>query len=193
MSAPAGADRLLLLKLWLRAPLTIATWGPSSPAMAEAFARHVDPVAPDPVLELGAGTGPVTRAILARGLPPERLILVEKVPELCALLRRRFPGATVIEGDAAEIGPQLQARGIERLALAISTLPIVWFPIAAQRAIVDACFARMGREGRFLQMTNQIASPLPRRRLGLTGAAFAHVWRDVLPTSAWAYRLAELS
>jgi phosphatidylethanolamine/phosphatidyl-N-methylethanolamine N-methyltransferase len=190
VSAPGGRDRLLLLKLWLRAPLTIATWGPSSPAMARAFARHVDPDAADPVLELGAGTGPVTRAILDRGLPPERLILVEKMPELCALLRRRFPGATVIEGDAAGLGPALAALGIERLSLVISTLPIVWFPATAQRAIVDACFARMGRDGRFLQMTNQIASPLPRRRLGLAGAAFATVWRDVLPTSAWAYRLA---
>jgi phosphatidylethanolamine/phosphatidyl-N-methylethanolamine N-methyltransferase len=190
VSAPGGRDRLLLLKLWLRAPLTIATWGPSSPAMAEAFARHVDPAATDPVLELGAGTGPVTRAILARGLPPERLILVEKIPELCALLRGRFPGTTVIEGDAAQIGPTLEALGVTRLALAISTLPIVWFPIGAQRAIVDACFARMGPDGRFLQMTNQMASPLPRRRLGLVGKAFAHVWQDVLPTSAWAYQRA---
>ncbi len=183
----AEDDRSLLRRLWFRAPLGIATWTPSSPAIAAAFASHVDPNAPDPVLELGAGTGPVTRAILNRGLPPERLIAVEKVPEMCTLLRRRFPKVRVVEGDAADIGPALDALGVERLSVTISTLPIVWFPLGIQRRIVEAAFARMGPEGRFLQMTNQVASPLPRRKLGLAGQAIARVWRDIPPTAAWAY------
>ena len=47
------------------------------------------------VAEIGAGTGTITRAILARGLPPARLELYELNAAFCARLRDAFPGVTV--------------------------------------------------------------------------------------------------
>lgn len=55
------------------------------------------------VLELGAGTGVITNALLRRGVARERLVVVEKSPAMAELLRRRFAGCRVIEGDAASI------------------------------------------------------------------------------------------
>jgi phosphatidylethanolamine/phosphatidyl-N-methylethanolamine N-methyltransferase len=181
-------DSWLFLRLWFRSPLKIAAWAPSSPALARAFARHVDPRVEDPVLELGAGTGSITEELLATGLPPEKLIVVEKMPELCAVLRRRFPGVRVLEGDVADIGAMLEAAGVIRLSTVVSTLPIIWFPLELQRRIIDAAFARMGRAGQFLQITNQILSPLPRRKLGLRGRLVDFVWRSLPPSGAWSYR-----
>ena len=92
-------DEVRFLSTWLQSPLKTGALSPSSPALAKAMALEIDPSVPGPVVELGPGTGPVTEAILARGITPQRLILVEFNQEFCALLRRRFPGVTVIEGD----------------------------------------------------------------------------------------------
>lgn len=181
-------DSWLFLRLWFRSPLKIAAWSPSGQALARAFARHVDPKAEDPVLELGGGTGSITQELLATGLPPEKLIIVEKMPELCVVLRRRFPGTLVLEGDVAEIGAMLDAAGVTKLSLVVSSLPIIWFPLELQRLIVDATFARMGRTGQMLQITNQLLSPLPRRKLGLRGRLVDFVWRNLPPSGAWSYR-----
>lgn len=64
------------------------------------MASFVDLAVPGPVIEIGPGTGPVTEALIERGIDESRLILVEYSPEFCQLLRKRFPHATVIEGDA---------------------------------------------------------------------------------------------
>ncbi len=44
-----------------------------------------------PVLELGPGTGVITRAILERGVPPEHLYAVEYSPDFVRHLRGAFP------------------------------------------------------------------------------------------------------
>ena len=67
------------------------------------MARCVDPDTPGPVIELGSGTGAVTKALVARGIEPSRLVLVEFNPSFCRLLRTRYPEATVIQGDAYRI------------------------------------------------------------------------------------------
>ena len=75
----------------------------------------------------------------------------------------------MIEADAREIGRVLDGQQIGSLAAVVSSLPIKWFDLAGQRAIVNACFARMPAEGVFLQLTNALVSPLPTRALGLEG------------------------
>jgi phosphatidylethanolamine/phosphatidyl-N-methylethanolamine N-methyltransferase len=179
-------DRLLFLKLWWRAPLKIAAWSPSSDTLGRAIARHVDPRSPLPVLELGGGTGTVTRALIDLGVRPELLYVVEREPELCALLRQRFPGVTILEGDAAKLGEMLQACGVTRLSAVVSTLPIIWFPPELQQSIADQAFALLGR-GQFLQMTNQPRSPIAHRELGLRGRIVNFVWRNLPPSFVWRY------
>ena len=55
------------------------------------MAAQVDPREPGPIVEIGPGTGPVTEALIARGVPQERLVLVEFNPDFIELLRKRFP------------------------------------------------------------------------------------------------------
>jgi phosphatidylethanolamine/phosphatidyl-N-methylethanolamine N-methyltransferase len=133
------------------------------------------------------GTGSLTHGLLASGCPPERLISIEREPGLAALLRRRFPSVRVIEGDAASLGALLASCGAGRLAGVVSSLPIKWFPFAAQRAVVDSCFDRLGEDCPFLQLTNALVSPLPMTRLGLGGKEFARVWTHLPPVQIWRY------
>jgi phosphatidylethanolamine/phosphatidyl-N-methylethanolamine N-methyltransferase len=76
------------------------------------------------------------------------------------------------------------------LSLVVSSLPLKWFPLAAQRAVVAPCVARLAPGGCILQVTNAFSSPLARRRLGLVGEEAARVWRNLPPAQIWAYRRA---
>src|SRR5262245_28260311 len=80
---------------------------PSGARLADAVARRIDLARPGAVLELGAGTGSLTRGLIRAGCPPGRIIALEREPRFAAALRRQFPALTVIEGDATRIGDYL--------------------------------------------------------------------------------------
>jgi phosphatidylethanolamine/phosphatidyl-N-methylethanolamine N-methyltransferase len=184
-------DRLLFLRLWLRAPLKIAAWSPSSPELGQSFARHIDPDATHPVLELGGGTGSITAQLLANGLPPALLYVVEREAALCEVLRRRFPAVAVIEGDAADLTRHLAERGVTRLSAVVSSLPIIWFSAEQQRQLTEQLFALLDDGAPFLQMTNRFISPVRQEACGLRGRIVDFVWRNLPPASIWSYRREE--
>jgi phosphatidylethanolamine/phosphatidyl-N-methylethanolamine N-methyltransferase len=181
-----AAGATIFFGLWLQKPLHIAATNPSGPRLADAFARFVELGRPGAVLELGAGTGSLTRGLVRGGCPPDRIIAVEREPSLAVMLRRDFPGVRVIEGDAVRIGEYLADR-TEPLAAVVSSLPIKWFPLEAQQAIVKPCLELLGPGGLFLQVTNAFSSPLPMERLGIAGREVCRVWLNLLPSQIWAY------
>jgi phosphatidylethanolamine/phosphatidyl-N-methylethanolamine N-methyltransferase len=181
-----NADASVFFSLWLQKPLRIAAANPSGTRLADAVARYIDLTRPGPVLELGAGTGSLTEGLVRAGCPPERIIALEREPAFVAVLRREFPAMRVIAGDAMRIGEFL-AGSVERLAGVVSSLPIKWFPVEAQHAVVRPCLDLLGPGGRFLQLTNAFSSPLPVDRLGIAGREVARVWLNLLPAQIWAY------
>jgi len=183
-----GADGALFFRHWLRHPLAIGAILPSSDAVVRAMAKGVPFARPGAILELGGGTGVVTRGLLEAGCPPERLIVVEREPALAEVLRRRFAEVRVIEGDACAIGTLLAGLGVRQLAAVISSLPIKWFPLENQRAVVEPCFELLGEGGMFLQLTNALVSPLAMRSLGLRGTEVARVWSQFPPVQIWRYQ-----
>jgi phosphatidylethanolamine/phosphatidyl-N-methylethanolamine N-methyltransferase len=172
--------------LWLQKPLRIAATNPSSQRLADAIAAQVDLSRPGPVLELGAGTGSLTRGLVRAGCPPERIIAVEREPDLAAILRRNFPRVRVIEGDAARI-TEHPALADMRLCAVVSSLPIIWFSQRDQSAVVRPCLDRLGPGGRFIQLTNAFSSPLAMKALGVTGTEVARVWLNLPPAQIWCY------
>jgi phosphatidylethanolamine/phosphatidyl-N-methylethanolamine N-methyltransferase len=178
--------------LWLQKPLRIAAANPSSQRLADAIAAEVDLSRPGPVLELGAGTDSLTRGLVRAGCPPERIIAVEREPDLAAILRRNFPRVAVIEADATHITEHPALAGL-RLCAVVSSLPIIWFSVLQQCAIVRPCLGRLSPGGRFFQLTNAFSSPLAMKALGMDGAEVARVWLNLPPAQIWSYRDAAAS
>ena len=81
------------LRALITRPKNVGAIVPSSPALARAIAREIDPKA-GPVLEMGPGTGVITQAILERGIAPEQLTLLEYDDEMAPHLATRFPRCT---------------------------------------------------------------------------------------------------
>jgi phosphatidylethanolamine/phosphatidyl-N-methylethanolamine N-methyltransferase len=185
--AKLAGDRRIFFRHWLRNPLGIGAVLPSGNRVARAMARELALERPGAVLELGGGTGSLTRGLIAAACPVERLVVIEREPDLARYLEQSLPGLRVVCGDARDTARLLAAARIDRLATVVSSLPIKWFPLDAQRAILDACFAALGPDGALVQLTNALASPIPAASFGLASEEVARVWMHFLPVQIWRY------
>ena len=183
-------DEMRFLSTWLQNPLKTGALSPSSPALAKAMAAEIDPSLPGSVVEIGPGTGPVTEAILARGIAPQRLVLVEFNREFCTLLRKRFPGVTVIEGDGYALADTLGEATDKPLAAVVSSLPLMTRPMPVRlRTLVSAL--RLLRHGApFVQFTYAMTAPIPPRPSRYTITASPRIWMNLPPARVWVYRAA---
>lgn len=185
--AARDGEELLFLRRWLAHPLKVGALLPSSAWLGRLVARNVTLGAGEYVVEVGAGTGTVTRELLASGIPSDRLFVVELDPDLCAFLRRQLPGANVIQGDATQLRALLPADVPGKVRTVISGIPMVTLPLPLQRRMIDAWFDVMGPGGRMLQYTYSLVSPLPEARLGVRGRRCGIVMRNVPPAWVWSY------
>jgi len=96
------SDLSSFLRAWMADPLRVAAIVPSSGALAQMITAEIT-AASAPVIELGPGTGVFTRQLLARGIPEERLALVEYGSAFIPLLAYRFPAARVVWMHAAQL------------------------------------------------------------------------------------------
>ena len=113
-------DEVRFIRSWIERPLSTGAVAPSSKILARTMARYVDPNSSGPVVELGPGTGPVTEALVAAGVDPSRLVLVEFNPTFCRLLRTRYPEATLVQGDAYSMRRLLESLLLEPAAAVVS-------------------------------------------------------------------------
>lgn len=142
--------RGVFFKSWLKDPFHVASITPSSRWLARLMATDVGPGAR--VVELGAGTGTLTDAIVERGVREEDMFLVDQHPMFCNVLRQRFPRSNVVQADAAALTKSLGAlRGT--VDYVISGLPIVWFNKDKKAQILHEAFELLRPSGRYQQFT----------------------------------------
>lgn len=173
-------------RLWLKDPMRVAAIAPSGPHLAQAMTAAIAP-ASAPVIELGPGTGVFTRALLARGVPENRIALVELADEFADALARLFPAATLVRSDASRLG-SLQFFGGELAGAVVSGLPLLAMPPDRIRRVLEAAFARMRPGGAFFQFTYGFRCPVPMRlltRLGLKATRVAVALRNIPPAAVY--------
>jgi phosphatidylethanolamine/phosphatidyl-N-methylethanolamine N-methyltransferase len=160
---------------------------PRQRALDAEVARQIDVRHARLVVELGGGTGSITRALLAAGLPPDRLVVVERDERLHRLLCERFPEVLVLRGDAGELVQLLRPYGISHVSAVVSSLPLLSMPKRLRHRIVEQSFALLGERGTLVQFTYGIASPLPAREFPVSGKVKALVWLNLPPAFVWRY------
>jgi phospholipid N-methyltransferase len=112
-----------------------------------------------PVVELGAGTGAFTRALLARGVREQDLLLVEENRELAGMLMQRFPAARAVSADAAYLADHYPFGNV-RAGAVVSGLPLLSMPAHKIRAILQGAFALLREAGAFYQFTYGFGCPV---------------------------------
>jgi phospholipid N-methyltransferase len=177
------------LRQWLREPRSIAAIAPSGRELA----RHMAAAAGDArtVVELGAGTGAITRALLANGVAPEKLLVVERNRDLHDWLEKGFPGVEIAHADAFDLEQVVaDSRGLRPGAVdaVVSGLGLLSYPREEQRRLLGAVFAVLARRGRFVQFTYAPVFPVSRdllAELGLTSRRVAFSLRNLPPASIY--------
>jgi phosphatidylethanolamine/phosphatidyl-N-methylethanolamine N-methyltransferase len=185
-----GKAKHAFLRAWVKAPLKVGAVVPSSRALARCMAHQVDINAHGWVVELGAGTGVMTRALLEAGVDPERLLVVEREKRLVQLLQARFPQLRIIRADARYLMDTLHTLHIHEVSAVVSSLPLLSMPPSVQQAIVGQMFEAVGNRGRLVQFTYGPASPIQRRHLkahNVHAKRVARVWRNVPPAAVWRF------
>ena len=181
-------DEMQFIRSWIEKPLSTGAVMPSGKALARTMARYVDVTSKGPVIELGPGTGPVTEALVAHGVDPARLILVEFKPDFCRLLRTRYPEATVVQGDAYRLRRLLESTVKEPAAAMVSGLPLVTKPLRTRLRLISDAMALLAPGAPFVQFTYAMVPPIPRELSGIRAEPSDMIWMNLPPARVWVYR-----
>ena len=100
-------DAALFFRRWLSNPLQMGSIITSSPKLGALIAKQIDKQSSSSILEVGAGTGAITKSLINSGIAPRRIAVVEIVPEMAEHLRTKFPETSVLQTDAFELPTRL--------------------------------------------------------------------------------------
>lgn len=177
---------LFIRELWRR-PQAIGAVCPSSPHLTKKMAAEINKKKPGIIIEIGAGTGAVTKALLARGIAPSNLVLIEQSPDLAKYLRTQFPEVCVIEGDAAVLRQLLPDPTVEINAI-VSSLPLLSLPSEQVIAILNEWACLLPLKGKLIQYTYDFFSSKPHRMTGFTLIKSHSIWLNVPPAKIQVFR-----
>lgn len=186
----AIADSGLLLREWFFNPQRTGAVAPSSPQLASAMAGWL-PANPESfVLELGPGTGAVTEALFANGLREDRLVAIENNPTLARLLRKRFPRAHIIAGDAWHLDYLLRNRheAIESVGAVVSSLPLLNFPPEKAEELAEKIRNVLEPRGTWVQYSYAIGKGRSRGASKFKLIASKIVWFNLPPARVHVFR-----
>ena len=185
--------RITFLRGWTRDPRAVGLPFTSSSWTARRLAQTALQAAipgGGPVLELGAGTGPVTKALIDAGCPPDRIIVVEQDRELCRTLERRLAGVRVLQGNALAMGDIRQRACVQSVSVVLSGLPMRIIAADAAARCYTSAFALMPPGGTIIQYTYGFRSPVDAEEMPDLDATFVgRELRNVPPMGIWCYRL----
>ncbi|MFV1876491.1 class I SAM-dependent methyltransferase [Nioella sp.] len=180
-----SSDLGLFLAQLLKKPHQVVALAPSSRALSAEMAATLDP-AGGPVIELGAGTGRITQAIIDRGIPVENIHSIEMNPVFCDRLRADFPGLNVYQMSAGVVG-DLPVEGAQAV---VSGLPLLSMPYDLQSAILTGTFKQVGPTGSYIQFTYGPKPPVKaeiRAAMGLTWTTSRKIWGNLPPARVYRF------
>lgn len=153
-------DSWTFFQAFLKSPLVVASIVPSSSFLTRRLIKVADATNGDVVVELGAGTGGVTRALLDAMPPDGRLLAIERTARFVHSLSRIEDGRLeVVHGCASAIGAELDCRGLPAADVVVSGIPFSTLPEALAAEIITSVYEALGPGGRFVayQFTDRVA------------------------------------
>lgn len=183
-------EEIRFFKGWQRDKKGVGALVPTSSVTARRMASVIDTSSGLPVLELGAGTGVITKAILERGVKPCDLVSIEYAPHFCDLLRKRFADVDIRNGDAFELDSVLDDRRGQMFDTVVSAVPMLSFPLERRISLMKDLLSRVPRGRPVVQITHGPLSPLPAMPALYTITHLDFVVRNLPPAQLWLYRSA---
>lgn len=181
-------DEIRFFKGWMDGPKAVGSIVPTSAVTSRRMASVIDTTSGLPVLELGPGTGVVTKAILERGVSPNKLVCVEYSDDFVSHVRRLFPGVNVIQGDAFDLDSTLGSLADQTFDCVVSGIPLLNFPMPERVALIEDLLGRIPAGRPVVQITYGPRSPVAPGRGNYVVEKLDFVVRNIPPAHLWLYR-----
>jgi phosphatidylethanolamine/phosphatidyl-N-methylethanolamine N-methyltransferase len=181
-------NEIRFFKGMINGPKTVGAIAPTSVYTARRMASVIDLDSDLPVLELGPGTGVITRAILERGVPAEKLVAIEYSADFHSRLVEDFPGIKVIHGDAFDLARTLAPFDDVKFQTVISGIPLLNFPMAMRIKLLEDLLSRMPAGRPVIQFSYGPVSPIAPKPGSYHIQHFDFMIRNLPPAQLWIYR-----
>ncbi|WP_435164814.1 class I SAM-dependent methyltransferase [Paenibacillus glycanilyticus] len=155
-------NSLLFFKKFIHNPKYVGSITPSSRYLANRMVAAAKWEEAENIVEVGSGTGAITRAIAKRVMPKSKVILFEKDEEMAQRLQQDFPQFTR-EGNALRLVDQLKKHNIHEVDYIFSGLPFYNFSPAMRLQLILQCKEALKPGGKLiafqysLQMKNLLS------------------------------------
>ncbi len=183
-------EEIRFFKGMMQGPKLVGAIVPTSSITAKKMASIVNPNSGLPVLELGPGTGVITKAILARGVPAERLVSVEYSEDFYNHLKDTYPAVNFIHGDAFDLDHALGALAGQKFDSVISAVPLLNFPMQDRIRLLESLLDRLPPGRPVVQISYGPVSPIIAKPHSYHIQHFDFIVRNIPPAQLWIYRRA---
>jgi phospholipid N-methyltransferase len=144
-------SQMVFLHEFLKNPFQVASIIPSSRFLEQHIVKLAEARSAQTVVELGAGIGGTTRAILGAMAPDAKLLSIEINPRFCALLHRiQDPRLTVHCGGAQELRETISRYGLPAPEVVVSGIPFSVIEPGVGPMIVENISSVLVSGGRFV-------------------------------------------
>lgn len=185
-------SELKFFKGWIDKPRAVGSIVPTSSFTARKMASVINTQSGLPILEVGPGTGIITKYILKHGVKPADLYAIEYSHDFVTHLRRSFPRVNIIEGDAFDLEATLKKtlgdKAPKQFDSVVSGVPLLNFPVPMRVKYLESLLDRLPQGRPVVQLTYGPKSPIPPGLGDYTVEHFDFILRNVPPTQLWIYR-----
>ncbi|MBB6179640.1 phospholipid N-methyltransferase PmtA [Pseudorhizobium flavum] len=180
-------EEIRFFKGWIDGPKSVGAILPTSAVTARRMASVINPASGLPVLELGPGTGIITKAIIDRGVATENIVSIEYSTDFYQHLKRTIPGVNFINGDAFDLDTTLGDWKDRKFDAVISAIPMLSFPMEKRIALLEDLLDRMPPGRPVVQITYSPVSPIDARPDRFHIRHLDFVVRNIPPAQLWVY------
>ncbi len=181
-------EEIRFFKGWKSNMKAVGSIVPTSGITARRMASVVNPHSGLPVLELGPGTGVITKAILQKGVQPENLVSVEFSTDFYQHLVKTYPGVDFINGDAFDLDKTLGLRRDQKFDSVVSAVPLLNFPMHMRVSLIDDLLSRIPVGRPVIQISYGPLSPVVAMPDRYQISHYDFVVRNIPPAQLWVYR-----
>ena len=172
----------------IKQPKITGSIAPSGRILARKMAAAIELNRAGPVIELGPGTGVVTKEILNIGVKPTNLTAIECNKNFCELLRHQFNEVNIIEGNAIKIKDTLPQVNAGTLASIISSLPLLYSPINDRQTLLKESLELLQPGAPYIQFSYGRFPPIPIDAVDIKIGKSKWILTNIPPARVWIYR-----
>ena len=183
-------DWIFFFKSYFSRPNVIGSIAPSSSRLSRLMASYIEDPSNDIVIELGAGTGVVTSAILNRGINLDKLFVIEFDTNLFNMLIERFPNVSNIYNiDAGEMANHLPSQILGKVDSIICTIPLLVIGKEKVKQIFSEAKKMLKKGGYFYQFTYNPFVPKYIQEHNVKGTRCGTCCINIPPAYVWRIEL----